>query len=629
MSMAVTVATLLALAVLAGSLRQILRWRRMPAQARPASWRMACMLVLQFAGAALLYMTLFPPAASIDPARMVVMTAGTDAAGARAAGGGNAILVALPEADATAVRDAEARRMPDLATALRMHPQARSLQVLGAGLEARDLGAAQDLSIEFRPPPLPNGLVELQAPPRVVSGGMLRVSGRMNDVADGRVELLDPAGNVQDRASLDNEGRFLLQAPVRASGPAIYRLRVAGDAGSGVEVPVDAGPGAGTRLLLLAGAPNPEIKYLRRWASDAGLSLHSHMALGGGVSLGDGAVAFDPKTLSDFDLAIVDERAWADLGANARSALLAAVDDGLGLMLRISGKPDAATREAMRQLGFRLGDADPALDRNVILDAVATVDRSAAPAEAAVSASAEADADASPTPPLARQPHPILAPDSLPLLTDASGAVLARWRPSGLGRIAVWNIDQSFRLVLGGHGQRHARLWADATGTLARPRAAAQPRFDGIARHGQRAVLCDFVPGTPLVAADGTRLHPLADPAATGCAAVWPARNGWHRLGDGEGAPMLYVRPADALPGLVARERRDATLRLSAGSTERRSEGADGIAPLPVADAAPINDVAARTAPRWPWFIAWLLASGLLWWLERGGRRIGDTPARV
>lgn len=625
MSMSVVIAILLALAVLAGSLRQRLRWRHMPAQARPAAWRSACMLVLQFVGAALLYMTLFPPVASIDPARMVVMTAGTDAAGARAARAGDAILVALPETGAEAVRDADARRMPDLATALRMHPQARSLHVLGAGLDARDLDAAQGLPIEFTPPPLPSGLVELRAPPRVVSGGMLHVSGRINDIAEGRVELLDPAGHVQDRAGLDDEGRFLLQAPVRASGPAMYRLRLAGDAGSEFEVPVDARPGDGTRLLLLAGAPNPEVKYLRRWASDAGLRLHSHMALGGGASLGDGTVAFDSRTLSGFDLAIVDERAWAGLGANARSAMLAAVDDGLGLMLRISGKPDAATREAMRQLGFRLGDADPALDGNVTLDAAATVDRGAAAAEA----TASAGADASPTPPLARQPHPILAPGSLPLLADASGAVLARWRPSGRGRIAVWNLDQSFRLVLGGHGQRHARLWAEATGTLARPRAAAQPRFDGIARQGQRATLCDFAPGTPLIAADGTRLHPLPDPAAADCAAVWPTRDGWHRLGDGEGAPLLYVHPADALPGLAARERRDATLRLAAGNTVRRSEGADGIAPLPVADAAPINDVAARTAPRWPWFIAWLLASGLLWWLERGGRRIGDTPARV
>src|SRR5690606_9391334 len=229
MSFAITIALVLALAAVAGSLRRSLRWRRLPPQGRPGAGHLAAILLLQCACAALLYAALLPPGRSMQQASLVLMTAGTDPAQARQAARDGALLVALPEAGSEAINAAAAQRMPDLATALRRHPQARRLHVLGSGLETRDRESTRGLPLAFDPPPLPSGLVALHAPARVASGGVLRVTGRLQDAATGGVELLDPAGTVQDRATADDEGRFRLQAPVRASGPAIYTLRLAGE----------------------------------------------------------------------------------------------------------------------------------------------------------------------------------------------------------------------------------------------------------------------------------------------------------------------------------------------------------------------------------------------------------------
>jgi hypothetical protein len=223
------------------------------------------------------------------------------------------------------------------------------------------------------------------------------------------------------------------------------------------------------------------------------------------------------------------------------------------------------------------------------------------------------------------------------LLDDASGASLARWRPSGRGRIAVWNLDHSFRLVLTGHGQRHARLWSEATGTLARAGARRQPRFEGIARAGRRVALCDFEPGTVLVTGDDTPTHPLHDPASADCAAVWPTRSGWYRVGEGEAAPLLYVHPADALPGLAAQERQEATLQLARATTPKPRPGhADDAASTYRFGGRAVNGGtfafdggSSGTGARWPWFLAWLLAAGLLWWLERTTHRIRDPAPRA
>lgn len=609
MSMEVLVGVLLALAALVATMRHALRWRRLPAAARPAGWRIAAILLLQPACAALLYATLLPPTRPADGAHLVVMTAGADPEVARNAAREGAVLVALPEARRDADGVPGARAMPDLATARRAYPGAGQLSILGSGLEARDIDAARGVQLAFEPPALPGGLVELQVPPRVATGGPLHVSGRIHEATGEVVELLDPAGVVQDRVRPDGDGRFRLQAPVRASGPALFalRLQVGSGPGPAIPVPVHARPGDGARLLLLAGAPNPELKFLRRWAIDAGLQLHSRMALGGGASLGDAPRAIDQATLAGHDLLVVDERAWSGLGASARDAVLAAVDQGLGLMLRITAPPDADTRRGLRQLGFELGEADPALGAGVALRHRG-IPAPAAPDAARAPPSAPADAGTGETlPALARQPHALHAPGSVSLLEDASGRSLARWRPHGRGRIAAWNLDQSFRLVLVGQGAVHARLWSEAVGTLARAAARPEPRFEGVARAGDRAVLCDFAPGSAVVAEDGTTLHPLQDPFAAGCGALWPERSGWHRVGAGEAAPMLYVHPADALPGIAAKARRDATLQLVAGH-------GPGTQPVTGPEAEAVR-------PRWPWFIAWLLATALAWWLERNARR--------
>ena len=108
------------------------------------------------------------------------------------------------------------------------------------------------------------------------------------------------------------------------------------------------------RLLILAAAPGPEVKYLRRWATDAGFTVTTQMSAGGGIALGDPTIAINGATLRRFDLAIVDDRSWAA----QRGVLTGAAREGLGLILRPSGPIDGATRAQWRALGFGIGSGD-------------------------------------------------------------------------------------------------------------------------------------------------------------------------------------------------------------------------------------------------------------------------------
>lgn len=604
MNPAVMLAWALAAIAIIAAWRIVRSTRRAPASPLRTGVRLAGVV----ASAALLWFFLVPPDQAPRARSLTVLTAGSGADDARTDDGG--LVVALPEAPALP----GVARVPDLGTALRRFPGATPLRVRGAGLVARDHDAAAGRSIEFTPPPLPAGLVELDAPVQVGSGRRFTVRGRVEGAAQGRIELRDPAGARVDQAGLDAEGRFALAGQAGPAGRVDYRLRVSNADERVLEelaLPLEVRAGAPLRVWLLAGGPNPELKYLRRWARDAGLALRTQVAVGGGVDLGDPPLAVTPATLREFDLAVLDERAWRDLGDAGRRVLRDAVREGLGVLLRLSADPDAGERRVLQEWGFAVEAAD--IPRSLRLPGSESPD--AAPIARAPSDAAEggdapaidaAGAQATDTAPLlSRRALRLRAADGQALQRAPDGEALGLWRPEGRGRIALWTLSDSFRLVLAGRRTAHGSLWAEAFATLARPSGQAPRALPGDARAGERVVLCGLGAGARVSGPDGVRFPLAPDPASgpRACAAYWPASPGWHELVDGESRAAFPVRAAETAPGLAAMAIRTATESLA------------GVAPAAVA-ATPVP----TPGPRWPWGLAWLLVSAALWWLERPRR---------
>jgi hypothetical protein len=204
------------------------------------------------------------------------------------------------------------------------------------------------------------------------------------------------------------------------------------------------------------------------------------------------------------------------------------------------------------------------------------------------------------------------ASDSLPLLQDETGAPLAVWRAEGRGRVAVSMLTDSYRLMLAGRGDLYGELWSETFATLARAHNSRRAfTVEGDTRQDQRIALCGVAVGASVTSPDGAKTSLLPDPA-TGtrtCAAFWPRQKGWHRLQSGDRSQLFHVRARDAATGLQAAAVREATQRLAAESNRTAQDTAMASSPHP------------RPGERWPWWLAWLLVSAALWWLERS--RIG------
>lgn len=599
-------ALILTAAVLAAWVRLVL-WRR-GAPASPV-WRFALLMGLQPVWASLLFLGLFPPHLPVAGGALTVLTA--NAPRTAAASGGQ--IVALPEASVPGVE-----RAPDLGTALRQYPDVRRIRVLGDGLTARDRGMASGLAVDFTPSAPRPGLISLTPPARVAPGMRFQTGGQVAGLPGAVVDLVDPAGRVTDSQTADADGRFTVSGTARAAGLVTFALRLKDGGGKVIEqadVPVRIEAEARPRLLILAGAPGPEVKYLRRWATDAGFSVNTQMSAGGGIQLGDPAIALNTATLRQFDVAVIDDRSWP----GARPAVLAAVRDGMGLVLRTSGPLDGATRGSWRSLGFSLTSPD-ALSPIALppgTDAAVARTRSGIG-----SADAPADADLGGEPFIPELSRLSAAPggvDAVPLIRDAGGAPLSAWRALGLGRVAVFTGIDSYGLTLTGHSALYGDWWSGMLATVARPSAGA-PVVTGPAWVGDRLSLCGLPANARVQASNGAVTTLIPDPAAAGCVGLWPATSGWHLLrtsgpNNAELVSPFYVQPADRLPCVKAARDRDATLML--GRTPATASAAEG---------------RTQPGPAWPWLLAWLLVGAGLWWFERAnlGRAVPKaTPAEA
>lgn len=555
--------------------------------------RSITVLFLQSLAALLLYFTLFPPAVERAAGRLVLATASTTQAQVDAQSG-DALVLALPEAPAIP----GLLRVPDLGTALRQHPQTQQLRVLGVGLVPRDRDAARGRSIEFDAAPLPRGVVELWPPTQAIIGASWHVSGRVQDVVGGTVELIDPAGVKGEVVQLDADGKFTLHGQAPAPGFATFTLRVRDARAQLVEaiaLPITMAAGAAPRVLVLAGGPDPELKYLRRWAKDAGATLQTQIALGAGLTVGDAVVAIDAPSLRGFDLLVLDERAWRALGAGRKAAVAEALRAGLGVMMRVTGPLSQAERREFSDYGFSIKPAD--VMRTVSLPARQL---GASDADTAEVGGEKIDGGALQ---ITRQPLRVEASDAIALVEDDVGEPLVLWRSVGQGRMAVSWMGGTYQLVLSGEAAAHGQLWSDAFATLARARDVRRPWIaTENPRLRQRVLICGLGEEASIESTDGTSTPLLlADsPGAGNCAAYWPHVTGRHLLHINGAKIPFTVRAEGEAPGLAARANAIATAQLiSSIAGESKS--------LTVAG----------PGQRWPWFLGWLLVSALSWRIER------------
>ena len=587
------VALVIGMAVVIGVTRLLL-WQRsaLPASRSPRL-RLILLLALQPAIGGLLYFSLFPPSVETRSGTIVVATAGAPATIPVSV---NEVLIRLPEAGPVE----GATQVPDLATALRRYPSTARIRVEGDGLIPRDQ-ISLAIPVDFDAPPLSRGLVDLTMPEPVAPGASFSVGGRIGTLATGTIELVDPANTVVDRVTLTSGQRFVVTGDTRTAGLAVFTLRLRDSAGALIEdiaVPIEALFQPQPDVLVLAGAPSAETKYLSRWAQEAQIDLSLDIDIGGGVRIGDEREPLTRTSLGRADLLIIDDRRWQALDARQRAMIVAAVDEGLGLLLLPTGPIAETTRRSWSDLGLSLTGGQNS--RTLRL--------------ASRSRSTDLNDDvADALPELSGRDLVHGGPNAIAFLRDASGQPLASWRTRGQGRVGIWTVTDSYALALFGRSDRYGEIWSALFSSLARADGKPRMRVLGFNRVGERAVLCGAAEDMAVTAPDGQKTILLID-ASSGdqaCAAYWPQQSGWHTaVGPGQ-ETAFYVHPSTSAHALVRTRNRDATLAIRS---------------MPSQAGARQNDQRVPGSP-WVFFAGFIASVALLWAIERRVIRPSRQPS--
>lgn len=566
MSLQLAVALLLLLAAGLG----LAEAARLPPGPRRLAGRAAAI-----ASPVLLYMFLFPPLQNVSGVALRLLTAGATPAQLAAAGGGMRT-VALPGAAAPAAVE----RVPDLGTALRRYPDSAALYVVGGGLGAADRDAAAGWPLSFAPAPPPRGVAELQLPGDIRVGHRFVVRGRINQAEGVQISLIEPGGRRHGPLAPGADGRFQFELTAPRAAQIDYQLQLLEADGRTLQqlaLPLQIRAGNPLRLLL-SGGPDADLKYLQRWALDAGHTVDARTSLSRGLAQQRGDASLGAAALGATDVAIVDDRAWSQLDKPTRARLLEASAQGLGLLLRLRAAPSAALAAEWRELGIDFHSA--AIDTKA---AVRGEIRDGATAQ------------------LQRLPlQPRAGDDLIALAETGDGQAVAVARNRGRGRLGAWWLLDSHTLVLSGQAALHDALWAQALDALARPRQPAPAQVPALAWQNERATLCAREPGLGVAAPDAaaTALSTRSSGDEHWCGGYWPRQPGWHTLQVGDARRPFYVRGIDDAPTLHAATTAAATQALVGRGGDRAA-------------------AAAVAGPRWPWFLAWLLLASLLWWLSR------------
>ena len=542
-----------------------------------ANWkRLVLLLFLQASSAVLLFFTLFPPDRSAPAQQLQILTANTpkNEIGTEQ----NLRVYALPEAPKTA----SAERIPDLATVLRQFPNIKQLQIVGDGLSARDHNAAQGISIQYQVQPITQGIIELAQPLPVVPGQQWFVSGRVaQDFAI--VELLDPSDTVIDTVSTQKNGAFKLSDTARGVGNTLYHLRVRDAKKKIIEllaVPIMTVEPQKLNVLSISGGVNPELKYLKRWAVDANVNLQSSVSLGLGKQIQTAPLVLNEASLKELDLLILDERAWMALSASNQLAIRTAVQNGMGVLLRLTGPLSSSARSQWRTYGFNIQDAN-------IVQSLRLPEPN----------------QQKKLPELMRQSVKVSSPDAVPLLIDSRGQSIGLWRPLCLGRVGVWWLNDSYRLVLSGNENIYGAMWSELSTTLARAKQKSSLQLPSqLLWVNERAVFCGLAEGAMVKSPKGNS-NPLllvTNGANKNCAAYWPKYSGWHEVINSEQSQVFYVRDENSAIALHRRVVQQATMALV--RTQNSTSSALTVSVPGVS---------------WPYFLAWLFLTTILWWLER------------
>ncbi|TCD20362.1 hypothetical protein EZ456_19650 [Pedobacter psychrodurus] len=505
---------------------------------------------------------------------------------------------ALSSAD---LKNTKAINIPDLSYFLKSNPNIRKLNIYGYGLNAAELEQLKGYQITFHPSANPRGIIAVNWPAKLKTTELLQVQGTYQNSGDETVKLLlKGLGKTVDSIAIEAKSNksFSFKTNPKQTGKAIYELVALqkNDTLAKEPVPVQVGDQAPMKVLMLASFPDFEYKFLKNWLYENQYPL----AFRSQISKNKFAFNFlnidsinlnqiNTSSLKKFDILIIDEEELAAISPNERSSIDLAVNNGMGLLIRIENT------KALTTISGKFGRFESPALKGKPLNLILTEDHhkfSPLPLEQAVFLKA--------------------SQTDQPIISDASGKTVVNNSISGYGKVLVSTLSSTYNWLLSGQKIDYTTYWSKLLANAARKRNDIQsvniiPQFPVI--HQKMRIIADLIASdrVPQLKIDSILLSPRQNMELPfqWDAFYWPQNLGWTNLEVNQTIEPVYIYKKADWEALKNQQKLDGTRQYikNLNTPEAKNKLTDTILEEEVS--------------LWWFFAGFLLATAFLWYEAR------------
>lgn len=420
--------------------------------------------------------------------------------------------------------------VPDLAYYLQANPELNTLTVHGYGLKPEELKRLKNYTYNFSPAPSPEGIISCSWPRVIQKTAVFNVQGIYNNTSAAPVKLmLEGLGTHLDSVTMKAHAatRFSLRYQPPQTGRSLYTLTaLAGKDTLGTEkIPFQVTEPAKIKLLVLSSFPDFEYKFLKNWLFEKGYQVVFRTRISkdkfstdrlntSGMSVNSlSTERLNAGVLAKFDAVIADDEELSKLDPAALSALRSAINQGLGLLVRLS--EEKTLSEFAKSFKVYPGNDTTVKTYTPILSAE--------------------NSSLKPLP--SGQLYLQEGQSQQPLVTDQNGKILSGTALYGNGKVTASLVSSTYNWILAGEVKDYALFWSALISSTVRKQAppynwSTNPALP-VAGHQTVFIYESAAPGTAAeISINHLKLNPIQNTAVAyrWHSIFWPLQLGWNEL---------------------------------------------------------------------------------------------------
>lgn len=458
--------------------------------------------------------------------------------------------------------------------------------ISGHGLKHYALDLIGNKHFDFIPGTLPEGIIDLSLPRRIISNRRNTIEGVYNNVSGANwIYLSSPQGKedsifIKDKRQIPFNLSFL----PRQSGNVLYEVTVKDSTGESIKenLPLTVDDARPLNILFIQSYPTFETQYLKNF-----LSLKKHrLVLRSQLSQNNFRYEYANRSparintvtknaIAEFDVLIIDDDAYRKLSSAEKTIIKEEIESGLGMLNLLNTTP-------------KNSKASDSFPFNVITVKTDTAQITQGSKRFIL-----------PALPLRVQSSTFLTP----LTTNKSG-ILSGYTHKGAGKIGFQFLKETYRLSLSGDSVKYSEIWSPLIEQISRPRDKSSsieiigsfPRFRDEPMNAQ---IISSNEKTSLMA-DSIRIPLQEDVVIDDVwnATVWPDDEGWHDLQTEDSHLPYYISKNEEWETLaVANQMKETAL---VATTNKKLTNADK-----VTEQKEISSL--------PFYLLFILTAGFIW----------------